>query len=166
MLTDLVQIRQLGLEKVNENIEFHRHLAASKEGFRPIENLTGEFAQQMNCVSCGNCCRWATPPASGREIAAIAKYFGMTAREVREKYTWPDDERPGRRKLRSNKDGCVFLSGTLCLVYPARPHGCHAFPPIRKLKKSFVREFCRWASLCPIVYNAIETCKERLEYRG
>ena len=166
MLTDLVQIRQLGLEKLNDNLEFHHRLARSPGGFAPIEKATGEFARQIECVSCGNCCRWATPPVSGREIAAIAKHFRLTAREVREKYTWPDDERPRRRKLRSNKDGCVFLSGNLCLVYPARPYGCHAFPPIAKLKRQFVHEFCRWGSLCPIVYNAIEACKERLGYRG
>jgi Fe-S-cluster containining protein len=162
VLTDLVQIRELGLEKVNDNMEFHRRLASRPHGMEPLQRIADEVARQIDCLACANCCRRALPPVTRRDMARLARHFGMTAREVREKYTCPDDESPKRRVLRTRYDsGCVFLSGNLCVAYSVRPKACSDFPRIhRPAPGAPVSRLCRWTSLCPIVYNAVEQCKE------
>ncbi len=101
------------------------------------------------------------------EIAAIARYLGLEAEEVTRQYTLPDPENTHLRVLRSTRDGCIFLDGTLCVVYEARPKTCRDFPHVALGTHSLgsrVSSLCRWASLCPIVFNAIESFKHLMGY--
>ncbi len=168
MVTDLAEIRRLGTAKEAENIEFRRYVAGHHLSVEPFHILAIEIERQVDCTACANCCRYSVVSVSQSEIADIARHLGMEPDDVSTKYTEPDPDNANLRILRSTRDGCVFLDGTLCMVYPARPKSCREFPHLAPGTHSLggrVSSLCRWASLCPIIYNAIESYKHLLGYQ-
>lgn len=169
MVTDLVEIRRLGATKQAENLEFRRYLTARHHRVEELQTVAAEIQPQINCTACANCCRYSVVSVSQAEIESIARHLGVGPGEVLERCTVPDPEAPARRLLRSGTSGCVFLDGNLCTVYLARPQACREFPHTAPGTHSLggrVASLCRWVSLCPIVYNAIETYKHRLGFHA
>lgn len=62
------------------------------------------------------------------EIALIAEFLGLPAAEVVHTYVRPVGPRRSLKELPGGD--CVFWGGDQngCLVYPARPRQCRAFP--------------------------------------
>ncbi|MFN0167889.1 MAG: YkgJ family cysteine cluster protein, partial [Bryobacteraceae bacterium] len=61
--------------------------------------------------------------------------------------------------------GCIFLDGTTCTVYDARPRTCENFPHLTTSEGSLVSrmwEMVDRAVYCPIVYNTLEAWKDEL----
>lgn len=167
MITDLVQIRSFAAEKRAENLDFRRHLAAHPGGEDQFHDTAREVEAAIDCTQCANCCRETRVEVSTDEIDDIARFLGVTATEVRERYTVLDAS--GRERTLAQPDGaCVFLDGHLCMVYPARPRACHDFPHASLTHHTLGARLSRvWerAAICPIVYNAIELHKRRTGYR-
>ena len=167
MVTDLPEVFRLGTAKAGENLEFRRYLAAHHFPEEPFRILASEVQQHVDCTACANCCRHSVVPVSPPEIAQIARYLAATPETVAGLYTVPDPDAPALRVLRGSQDGCVFLDGNLCLVYEARPRACRDFPHIGAGDHSLgarPSSLARWAALCPIIYNAIETYKHLTGY--
>ncbi len=167
MITDLAEVRRLGESKTAENQEFRRYLSAHHRPIEPFHILAQEIQEHIDCKSCANCCRNSVVPVSRPEIDAIARRLDLTPREVIQQYTLPDPDAPATLILRSSKEGCVFLEGNLCAIYEARPKPCRDFPHVAPGTHSLggrVSSLCRWASLCPIVYNALEAYKHLVGY--
>lgn len=84
---------------------------------------------RFTCSQCGDCCTgapgfvWVTDD----ELAAIAKYLGRPAAEVRDLYS---RSARGKRTLRERDNGdCVFLDAKRgCTIYPVRPPQCRTWP--------------------------------------
>jgi len=167
VVTDLVEIRRLGASRSGENLEFRRYLAAHHHPIEPFQILAGEIARQIDCTSCANCCRYSVVTVTRAEIETIARSLDLSPDEVTRTYTAPDPDAPAMRILKSTADGCIFLRGNLCTVYRARPKACRDFPHVAVGTHSLggrISSLCRWASLCPIVYNALEGYKRVVGY--
>ena len=167
VVTDLTEIRRLGTAKKAENLAFRRYLAGHHHPVEPFQILASQIQQQVDCTGCANCCRYSTVSVSAPEIAAIASHLDLEPEDVLRQYTTPDPENAHLRILRSTRDGCIFLDGTLCMVYEARPKTCRDFPHVALGTHSLggrVSSLCRWTSLCPIIYNAIEAYKHLVGY--
>jgi uncharacterized protein len=167
VIRGLVQIRQLGIAKEAENQEFRRYLSAHHHRIEPFRILAAQIQQQIDCTTCANCCRHSIVTVDEADIEAIAQHLKLDAKQVRGLYTLPDPDAPGGRILQSTQDGCIFLDRKLCLIYEARPKPCRDFPHISSARPSLGGRFsslCRWASLCPIVYNALESYKQMVGY--
>lgn len=168
MVTDLAEVRRLGETKQAENLDFRRYLSAHHHPDEPFHTLAREIERQIDCTACANCCRHSVVTVSPAEIGAIASYLNMEPAEAARLYTEPDPGEPGKRILRSDTNGCVFLAGNLCMVYEARPRPCRDFPHVAREERSLggrMSSVCRWAPLCPIVYNALEEYKKLTGYR-
>jgi Fe-S-cluster containining protein len=168
VVTDLVQIRELGASKEAENQRFRRYLSAHHHPIEAFQAIARDIEPQIDCTACANCCRYSIVAVDRNDIARIAQHLGMPAADVESLYTMPDPESPGRMILRSTADACVFLDGTLCMIYEARPVTCREFPHVGVGEHSLGARFssvCRWTSLCPILYNAVERYKHLLGYR-
>lgn len=101
------------------------------------------------------------------EIGRIAVHLGMTVEAAERLYTVADPDESGLRNLVSSGEGCVFLDGTLCMIYEARPNTCRNFPHIAVGGHSLgsrPSSLARWAAICPIIYNAIEEFKHQTGY--
>ncbi len=167
MVRDLVQIRSLGESKQAENIDFRRYIKAHHHRPEEFQAVAAEIEQQFNCTECANCCRYSLVTVNSSEIARIAEYLGCDPDEVVRLYTVPDPEAQTTRLLASNPGGCIFLDENLCTIYDARPEACRDFPHVSLGNHTLggrMSSISRWASLCPIVYNALEEYKHVVGY--
>jgi Fe-S-cluster containining protein len=167
VVTDLAEVFRLGTAKAKENLEFRRYLSAQHHSDKPFQILASEVQQHVDCTSCANCCRHSVVSLNRSEIERIAKYIGITPEEVVRLYTVPDPDGTALRTLRSSKEGCVFLDGNLCMIYEARPKTCRDFPHVAVGTHSLggrQSSLARWAALCPIIFNALESYKHLTGY--
>lgn len=167
LTTDLVEIRRLGTQKDAENTHFRRYLSAHHHRIEELQAVAGEVEREIDCTACANCCRYSIVSLTGADIASIATHLGIEPAEAAHRFTDPDPEDAARRILRSTADGCVFLNNNLCSIYEHRPWACRKFPHLRPGTHSLggrISSLCRWAGLCPIIYNAIEIYKHRVGY--
>ena len=167
VVTDLAEVFRLGTAKVKENVAFRRYLSAHHYADKPFQILASEVQQQVDCTSCANCCRHSVVSVNEREIERIARYLGIAPEAVTRLYTVPDPDVATLRILRNSEEGCVFLDGNLCMIYEVRPRTCRDFPHVAVGTHSLggrPSSIARWAALCPIIFNALESYKHLTGY--
>jgi Fe-S-cluster containining protein len=167
MITDLVQIRLLGEKKRNENERFRRHMKTHDHSDRILRRIAEGVQEQIDCMVCANCCRVATTQVSERDVERLARHMSMTPAAFVAEYTMESDDE-GAILRRTEDGGCVFLDGTLCSVYEARPDICQRFPHLVRGNGSIASrmwQFIDRACYCPIVYNALEAFKVETGFR-
>ena len=168
MITDLVQIRQLGEKKLDENLRFRRFMKSRDHSDRILRRIAEGIQDQIDCTQCGNCCKTSTTHVSERDIDRLARHLHISAEQFLADYTQPDDEEGGRNLKFTEGSGCVFLEGKICSVYDARPDICQRYPHMVRGNGSIASRmwsFVDRASVCPIVYNSLEAFKEELRFR-
>ena len=166
MIQDLVQIRLLGEKKRGENERFRRHLKSHDHSDRRLRRIAEEIQEDIDCTVCANCCRVATVRVSDRDIERLARHLSITRAAFLAEYTTESDEE-GRILRRYDTEGCVFLEGTACRVYDARPDTCSRFPHLVRGNGSIASrmwQFIDRACYCPIVYNALEAFKVETKF--
>ena len=169
VVTDLGEVFRLGTEKAGENLAFRRFLANHHYPSGPFQIIAQEVQSHVDCTVCANCCRHGEVAVSGEDIAAIARHLGTTVDEVERLYLVGVAGAPAQHELRSTDAGCVFLDGTLCLIYEARPKACREFPHVATGSHTLGSRRSsqdRWVTLCPILYNAVEEYKRVTGFRG
>ena len=167
MLTDLVEIRLQGEKKRPENERFRRHLKSRDHSDRILRRIAEGIEEQVDCTVCANCCRVATVKLSERDVERLARWFRMTPARFLAEYA-QESEEEGVILKRTEAEGCVFLEGTTCTVYDARPETCQRFPHLVRGSGSIASrmwQFIDRACYCPIVYNALEAFKAETKFR-
>ena len=166
MVTDLIQISRLGEQKRGENERFRKHLKRHKWVERRFKAIAQGVEDAIDCQQCANCCRTATVRLIERDVEKLAKYIGARVPEFLANYT--DKTEDEGLILRRTESGCVFLEGTTCTVYDARPHNCLHFPHLVSNDGSLTSRM--WdmidrATYCPIVYNTLEAYKVEVDFQ-
>ena len=162
MITDLVQIRMLGEKKRKENDRFRRHLKTHGHSDLALRRIAEKVEEQIDCTQCANCCKVATVKLSGRDVERLARYLRVPPARFLADYAEETAEE-GVILRRAKGAGCVFLSGTECTVYEARPDICQRFPHVVRGEGSIpsrMWQFIDRACYCPIVYNSLEAFKD------
>lgn len=162
MITDLVQIRRLGEQKRGENERFRRHLKTYRYVERRLRQIAEEVDEQVDCLSCANCCRVATARLLERDLERLARHFRLSVEKFKGQYAEKNEEE-GWILRRDPERGCVFLSGNECTVYEVRPAACVDFPHMVRGSGSVpsrMWQFIDRACYCPIVYNTLEEWKK------
>jgi len=170
LITDLVQIRRLGEQKHDENFDFRRHLKVHDYPERRFRRIAEEIEDQIDCTQCGNCCRDPIVPLQDRDIDKLAKFLGCSRAHFIAEYMMPSPDQldGGDPILKRTAQGCVFLEGKLCGVYEARPSICARYPHLVRGNGPLSTRMWQMvdrASVCPIVYNALEAYKDLLGFR-
>ena len=166
MLTDLVQIGRYGEKNRAENQRFRGWLRRRNFAEQRLTAIAQAVEDKIDCTSCANCCRVATTQVSERDVERLAKFLGMRVPEFINTYT--EETADEGRILKREENGCVFLNGTLCSVYEARPHTCELFPHLVKGNGSFISRMWQMADravYCPIVYNSLESFKSETGFK-
>jgi len=166
MVTDLVQIRRLGEKQREENMRFRAWLKRHHFVERRLSAIAQQMEEQIDCTQCANCCRLATTQVQDRDIERLARYLGLSPKEVKQKYTVESAEEG--RILRRTESGCIFLEGNLCSVYDARPRTCQLFPHLVKGAGSLLSRMWQMpdrAVYCPIVFNTLEQFKAETGFK-
>lgn len=166
VVTDLVQIKRLGEQKREENERFRRYLKTHNFVEKQLKRLASEVEEQIDCTTCGNCCKVATTTLAPRDVERMARFLRLKPARFLEEYTTHSPEE-GLILKRTDEKGCVFLDGTICSIYEARPGTCESFPHLVHGRGSIA--FRMWsvidnATYCPIVFNSIEAWKRHLTF--
>ena len=90
---------------------------------------------QYSCSKCpAYCCTYSDIEVGKRDVARLARHFGLDYERAEERFTKVDPE-SGVRLLRHRRDKifdstCVFLDQEKrqCTVYEARPGVCRKYP--------------------------------------
>lgn len=168
MITDLVEIQRLGEKKREENKRLRAYMRTHHAVERKMRKLAEEVENAIDCRTCANCCRVATVKLRPREVEKLAKFIGVSRSKFLRDYCMESEEE-GLILKRSEETGCVFLEGTLCGVYEARPMTCEDFPHLVRGEGSLVSRMWEMpdrATYCPIAYNTLEAFKDELGFEG
>ena len=114
------------------------------------EEMNKEVWQEVDCLSCANCCKTTPAVLLSSDIKRIAKFLKISPKLFVRKYVLEDIN----GELSFRKVPCVFLEAdNKCAVYAVRPVACKDYPHTessgflrrRKLHKANVK-------ICPASY--------------
>lgn len=107
--------------------------------------------QEIDCLTCANCCKTTSPIFLQTDIERLARVFGMKPSEFIEVYLYRDDV--GDYVL--NSAPCPFLNAdNTCLVYEERPKACREYPHTnRKNMQGILNLTLRNTLVCPAVFE-------------
>jgi Fe-S-cluster containining protein len=122
-----------------------------------------EVWQEVDCLSCANCCKKMTPTLTKKDMERIAHHLGYTVKAFKEKYLLYDKE---DKDWRMQKQPCVFLDldTNKCTIYAVRPNDCAGFPHLTKTPlKSYLYIHKQNIEYCPATFRFVEKMMERIE---
>lgn len=156
--TDLASIAEMATARETENEAFKDFLK-SKDATaidKIVHRLNADISPKIDCTTCGNCCRSLMINVSDEEATNLAKHLQISTSDLKATYI---EEGSGGLMI-MNKIPCHFLAGTKCSIYEHRFAGCRAFPHL-DLPKFTARLFSTFMyySMCPIIFNVVETLK-------
>lgn len=114
-----------------------------------FSNLHEEVFEDLDCLTCANCCKTTSPIFLSTDISRISKYLGMRPAAFHEKYLKTDDD--GDFVL--TQAPCPFLQeDNTCAVYEVRPKACREYPHTNRKRMHQILDLTlKNASICPAV---------------
>ncbi len=122
-----------------------------------------EVWQEINCLTCGNCCKVMTPTFTKTDIRRIAGHLQMTQDEFKEKWLRFDEK---DKDWQNKKQPCQFLNLTdnKCSIYEVRPADCSGFPHLTKKKVTdYLHVHRQNIQYCPATYKWTEKMKTMMQ---
>lgn len=152
-------IKEAFKEVEKENWIFRSFLKEqdSKKLDRIVHKLHNELFKQMDCISCGNCCREISPVLDQEDIERILGHLGISEEEFRNEYLEVDEDKDLLMKQRP----CSFLCEDGCSIYDVRPDNCRQFP-FTDEPEFWTRliDMVQLCSICPVVFEIFDRLKD------
>ncbi len=121
---------------------------------KALPALHEEAFEQVNCLSCANCCKNYSPRFKTPDIKRISKYLGMKESIFINTYLRVDED--GDFVVKSAP--CPFLAAdNTCNIYAERPSDCARFPYTDEdvlIKRQALT--LKNSEFCPITYYVLE----------
>ena len=164
-------MQPINLRSFNQKVRHHKKAFKkylSKVEKNPPKNINAivdkvntEVWQEIDCITCANCCKKMTPTFTIKDIKSIAIHFDMTPKEVKEK--WLHQDKKNGDWINVNQP-CQFLnlSTNMCAIYEVRPADCAGFPHLKKKKfVEYLHVHKQNISYCPATFKMVEKMMER-----
>ena len=160
--TNLLKIRYFSEEREDENFRFRKFLKNKdrEKVDKIVHRLHAQITRQIDCASCGNCCRCLTAKVTEDEIAILAQLKNISPEDYQTAYC---EEEFG--KIYFKNLPCQHLDGEKCGVYENRPEECKQFP--YTAKDGFISRLygmIEFYAICPIVFNLMEQLKYEMHF--
>ena len=156
--TSLPYLSQQAAAKQDENNRFVQFLKELNETEvdEEVHRLNAVIEPQINCTSCGNCCKSLMVNITSEEADRASAHLHMTREAFDEKFV----EKGSHELMIMNKMPCHFLSNNACTIYDVRFAGCREFPALH-LPQFTQRLFTVMMHYerCPIIFNVMEELK-------
>lgn len=158
----LKQLPGLAREKHNEN---KKYLDKLKK--KPPKNLDYTMADiheqvfdNVDCLSCANCCKTTGPLFTTADIERISKYLRLKPQAFIEQYLRIDEDKDYVLK----QVPCTFLDHeNYCMIYDVRPKACREYPHTdRKKFQQIAPLTLKNVAICPATYKVVEEMKKRM----
>ena len=122
-----------------------------------------EVWKEIDCLSCGNCCKKMTPTFSTTDLKRISSHFEMTVEEFKNKWLKFDKK---DKDWQNKKQPCQFLNlkDNKCSIYAIRPSDCAGFPHITKKKPlDYLHIHKQNIEYCPATFKMVEKMQVMLK---
>lgn len=119
--------------------------------------------EEIDCLSCANCCKTMTPTYTRADIKRIAAHFGETPQQFSDKWLIYEKK---EKDWQNKKQPCQFLNLTdnKCSIYEIRPLDCSGFPHLpRKRMIDYMHVHKQNIEYCPATYKLVEKMQEALK---
>ena len=159
---DLEENKRLALQKQKEHKKF---LDGLKK--KPPKNLDyvvidihEEVFEEIDCLSCANCCKTTGPLYVEKDIERISKHLRMKPADFEAKFLRVDEDND---KVLQNLP-CFFLNDdNTCSIYDVRPKACREYPHTDRKKIYQINNLTlKNAVICPATYAFLEKLKAKL----
>ena len=114
-----------------------------------------EVWQEIDCLSCANCCKKMTPTFTVRDIKRISAHFKQTPEAFSKQWL----EKDKNKDMVNVTQPCQFLNRTnnKCSIYEIRPVDCAGFPHLTKKKWSeYAHVHKQNIDYCPATFKMVE----------
>ncbi len=155
--------------KMNQNKRRFKVFLTKLEKFKIPEieiirtNADAQAWKEIDCLTCGNCCRSMTPTFTEEDLLRIAPHFNMTVDAFKTK--WLKYE-PKDKDWVNKKQPCQFLNlnDNKCSIYEIRPDDCAKFPHhLKKDMDDYIDVYKQNIMYCPATYKWTEIMKTEVE---
>lgn len=119
-----------------------------------VHELHHKFSEEIDCLSCANCCRSLGPAIYDKDIDRMAKALRIKPSQVVEQYLRIDED--DDYVFRSMP--CPFLmNDNYCSIYESRPKACREYPHTdRKNFSQIYKLSVKNTSTCPIAFEVLK----------
>lgn len=163
-----VNLRSFKLKVYHHQKAFKRFLG--KLGKKPprgldkiAEQVNAEVWQEVDCLSCANCCKVMTPTFTNKDIKRIATHLEMSQQEFKDKWLYYDKK---SKDWMNTTQPCQFLDlkSNMCSIYEVRPADCAGFPHLAKKKMvDYMHVHQQNIQYCPATYKMVEKMMGRVD---
>lgn len=162
----------INLRSFSQKVRFHKK--RFKKYLAKVENnppknidiisneINTEVWKEIDCLSCGNCCKKMTPTFTSQDIKRISSHFKMSIKAFKEKWLQYDKK---AADWMNNITPCQFLdvSNNICSIYEVRPSDCAGFPHLNKKKMvDYIHVHQQNVEYCPATFKMVEKMMERI----
>jgi Fe-S-cluster containining protein len=119
------------------------------------EKVDKEVWQEVDCLTCANCCKSMTPTFTKQDLVRISAHFKQTPDEFKEKWLYKDKN----GDWMNTRTPCQFLDKktNMCSIYSIRPADCAGFPHLAKKKMvEYIDVHKQNVEYCPATYKMVE----------
>ena len=161
--TDLTKITTFSTQHENENDRFKLFVKESNgdQIDSMVDQINETVSTQIDCTSCGNCCKSLLVLVSDSEATNLSKHLGQSRADFDKIHL----EKGSNALMIMNSMPCHFLSENKCTVYDHRFEGCREFPALHlpNFKNRLFTTFMHY-DRCPIIFNVVEQLKDVLGF--
>lgn len=157
---DLQSLPEQARKVEKETLQYFK--AIRKNRMRELDDAVHALHEvvfdEIDCLSCANCCRTLGPRITDRDIERIASALRLKHQEVVARYLRIDED----NDYVFQSMPCPFLcADNYCSIYEDRPKACREYPHTDRKKFYQIHALTvRNASTCPAVFRILEALKK------
>ncbi len=154
---------KLAKERHNVHQKFLKKLRQKKPKSldRDMQDLHDETFEEIDCLSCANCCKTTGPLFTNKDIERLAKHLKIKPAAFVDTYLRLDEDNDYVLKQLP----CPFLANdNYCLVYDVRPKACAEFPHTNRKKFYQINHLTlKNTAVCPAAFSIVEKMLDRVK---
>ncbi|HSC53083.1 MAG TPA: YkgJ family cysteine cluster protein [Phnomibacter sp.] len=128
------------------------------------KEMEKEVWEEVDCLSCANCCKKMTPTLTKKDKQRIAEHLDIPVKAFKEKYLVYDKD---EKDWRMQQQPCVFLNleTNKCNIYEFRPDDCRGFPHlVKEPMESYAYIHKQNIKYCPATYLWVEKMMDQVNF--
>lgn len=159
---DLEFYKNQALQKQKEHKKFLENLKKKppKNLDYVVQEVHDEVFEEIDCLSCANCCKTTGPLYTEKDIERISKHLRMKPADFEEKFLRIDEDND---KVLQNLP-CFFLNeDNTCSIYEVRPKACREYPHTDRKKIYQINNLMlKNTVICPAAFTFVEKMMKNL----
>lgn len=162
MNDNLKKILQKGKNDFAENQKFFQKLKKNTPKNLDVlmQQAHHSVFEKIDCLSCANCCKTASPIVTEKDITRIAKHLKVKEVDFIQHYLFRDTD----DFWAFQQTPCPFLDAeNYCLIYENRPKACAEYPHTDRRKFIQIADLTlKNTEICPAVIQILDEVKLKI----